>query len=87
MRMVDDSSVRGDDEQSAMVTVFATSDLAAMLSARVALDGEAIPYVISGEVVQDLVGLGRGVGFTDPVTLRVHSGDAVRAREALAGIR
>jgi hypothetical protein len=86
MRVDDESTFPGDDEQSAGVTVFATSDLAAMLSARVALDAEDIPYVITGEVVQDLVGLGRGVGFTDPVTLRVHPRDAVRARGALAGI-
>ena len=69
-----------------IVTVFATSDMVEMISAKLRLDGEGIPYAVIGEAVQNLVGLGTGVGFTDPMQLRVRSADEARAREVITNM-
>ncbi|MFN2570037.1 MAG: putative signal transducing protein [Gemmatimonadales bacterium] len=58
--------------------------------AKAALDAAQIRYVVDGEGLQDLIGVGRfPAGYnpiTGPVRIQVTAEDADRAREALAGI-
>ena len=72
------------------VTVFASSDPAEVLTAKMILDAEEIRYVVEGEGVQDLFGFGRALGpfnpITGPVQLRVAKENAERALEALNSI-
>jgi Putative prokaryotic signal transducing protein len=73
-----------------LVTVFRTSDPVLVAVAKVVLDGERIRYVVEGEGVQDLIGLGRFPdGYntvTGPVRIQVAAENAERARQALVGI-
>jgi hypothetical protein len=76
---------------SDLVTVFESADLALFAMARAALDGARIRYIVQGEGVQDLFGLGRlGTGYslvTGPPRIRVIKADAERARELLVELR
>jgi hypothetical protein len=51
------------------------------------LEANEIPFVVEGEGVQDLFGIGRLTGgnnfITGPVQIRVRAEDAERAREVL----
>jgi len=79
--------VSPDDE---LVTVFRSGNPVLIAVAKVALDAERIRYVVEGEGVQDLIGMGRfPVGYnavTGPVRIQVAAGNAERARKALVGI-
>jgi hypothetical protein len=70
-----------------LVTVFQTSDSVVLALVKSALDGEHIPFVAQGEVVQDWIGLGRfPSGYnavTGPVRIQVAADKADRAREVL----
>ncbi len=76
---------------SDLITVFESGNAALLALAKVALDGAGIRYVIQGEGVQDLFGMGRlGSGYnmiTGPVRIQVTPENARQAREALATIR
>jgi len=54
------------------------------------LDSEQIRYVVQGEGLQDLIGVGRfPAGYnavTGPVRIQVTAENAARARKALVGI-
>ncbi|HPF61107.1 MAG: DUF2007 domain-containing protein [Gemmatimonadetes bacterium] len=71
-----------------MITVYSAPDITALMSARLALEAEQIPFMTQGEGVQDLFGFGRMItGFnpiTGPVEIRVRDEDAERARAVLA---
>jgi hypothetical protein len=73
-----------------LVAIFESADPVALAVARGALQAEGIPFITLGEGLQDLIGLGRFPGgfnvVTGPVKILVDSGDAERAREALADI-
>jgi len=74
-----------------LITVFRTGNTVLLAVAKAALDAEHIRYVVEGEGVQDLIGMGRfPAGFnavTGPVQIQVAAENAERAREALIGIR
>ena len=76
-----------DDE---LVTVFRSGNPVLIAVAKVALDAERIRYVVEGEGVQDLIGMGRFPGgynvLTGPVRIQVAVENAEQAREALRGI-
>ena len=71
-----------------LVTVLASGDPGLMAIAKSLLQSAEIPFVVQGEGVQDLFGVGRiGSGFnlvTGPARLRVGADDAADARELLA---
>jgi hypothetical protein len=73
-----------------LVVVFQTGDAVALAFAKAALESEGIPFVIQGEGVQDLIGMGRLPGgfnlAAGPVRIHVERRDAARAREVLTGI-
>jgi hypothetical protein len=73
-----------------LVTVFQTANPVALALAKGALESEGIPFVIQGEGLQDLIGLGRFPGgfnvAAGPVTIHVDIRDADSAREVLADI-
>jgi hypothetical protein len=73
-----------------LVTVFQTANPVALALAKGALESKGIPFVIQGEVLQDLIGLGRFPGgfnvAAGPVTIHVDIRDADSAREVLADI-
>ena len=73
-----------------LVTVFRTGDPLVLALAKAALDARGIRYVVEGEGVQDLIGMGRFPGgynvLTGPVRIQVAAENAERAREALRGI-
>jgi hypothetical protein len=79
------------ERENLAVTVFSTGDTVELITAKLLLDGEQIPYVVMGEGVHHLFGLGAVVGtynmITGPVQLRVHYEDVERAREALEDLR
>jgi len=70
--------------------VFRTGDPLLVALAKAALDAERIRYVVEGEGVQDLIGMGRFPGgynvLTGPVRIQVAVENAEQAREALRGI-
>ena len=72
---------------SKMVMVLETSDRALLLVVKGVLEAADIPYTVTGEGVQDLIGLGRlGPGFnvaTGPVRIEVPEEDADEARMLL----
>ena len=74
----------------ALVTVFETGNPVALALAKGALEAEGIPFVIQGEGLQDLIGLGRFPGgfnvAAGPVKIQVDIRDAESAREVLADI-
>jgi hypothetical protein len=73
-----------------LVTVFRTGNVVLIAVAKAALDAEQIRYVVEGEGVQDLIGIGRfPAGYnavTGPIRIQVRAEDAERARKALVGI-
>ena len=73
-----------------LVTVFRTGDAVLLAVAKAALDAEQIRFVVDGELIQDLIGMGRfPAGYnavTGPVRIRVTAENAARALQALVGI-
>jgi len=73
-----------------LVTVFRTGDVVLIALAKAALDGERIRYVVEGEGLQDVIGMGRfPAGYnavTGPVRIQVTAQNAERALKALVGI-
>jgi hypothetical protein len=73
-----------------LVTVLRTGSAVLIAVAKAALDAEQIRYVVTGEGVQDLFGIGRfPAGYnavTGPVRIQVAAENAARARDVLAGI-
>jgi len=80
-----------DSAPSHVVTVFASGDPVAVISAKLLLEGEGIRFVTEGEGVQDFFGFGRALGgfnpITGPVQLRVASENVDVALEALRDLR
>ena len=72
-----------------LVTVLATGDAGVIAIAKSLLDAEEIDYVVRGDGLQDLFGLGRITSFSfamGPAEFLVRSDDADRARELLDGL-
>jgi Putative prokaryotic signal transducing protein len=73
-----------------LVTVFRTGSAVLLAVAKASLDAEGIRYVVTGEEIQDLFGVGRFPArynaVTGPVRIQVAMENAERAREALAGL-
>jgi hypothetical protein len=73
-----------------LVTVLASGDPGLMAVAKSLLRSADIPFLVQGEGLQDLFGVGRiGSGFnvvTGPARLQVGADDADDAREVLAGL-
>lgn len=69
------------------VTILATGNKAIIAVAKSILDSAGIQYIVKGEGVQDLFGLGRwGSGFspiTGPVEIQVRQDDKEEARQLL----
>ncbi|MSR07845.1 MAG: hypothetical protein EXR93_12395 [Gemmatimonadetes bacterium] len=80
--------VSGPDIASPLVAVFSSGDPVTLAIAKATLDAEGIAYVIQGEGVQDLIGLGRvPSGYnavSGPARIHVDGAEAERALEALA---
>jgi hypothetical protein len=71
-----------------LVTVLAIADPGLVAIAKSLLQAAEIPFVVEGEAIQELFGLGR-LSFnplTGPVLLRVAPRDADDARAALADL-
>lgn len=79
-----------DQDQGELVTVFSTGDTVALIAAKLVLEGEQIPFLVAGEGVHHLFGLGTIVGgynmITGPVRLRVRREHAALATEVLADL-
>jgi putative signal transducing protein len=73
-----------------LVTVFRAGNAVLVAIAKAALEAHQIRYVVEGEGVQDLIGMGRfPAGYnavTGPVRIQVTAENAARARKALVGI-
>ena len=73
-----------------IVTVLASGDPGLMAIAKSLLQSAQIPFLVQGEGVQDLFGVGRiGSGFslvTGPARLQVGADDAADARRLLADL-
>lgn len=73
-----------------LVTVLASGDPGLMAVAKSLVRSAGIPFLVQGEGVQDLFGVGRiGSGFnvvTGPARLQVGADDADDAREVLADL-
>jgi hypothetical protein len=72
-----------------LVPVFATGDAGVIAIARSLLEAEEIDFLLRGDGLQDLFGLGRMTGFNfamGPAEFLVRSDDADRARELLDGL-
>jgi len=73
-----------------LVTVFETGNPIALALAKGALEAEGIPFVVQGEGLQDLIGLGRFPGgfnvAAGPVKIHVDMRDAQSAKQVLADI-
>lgn len=73
------------------VVVFSAGSIAELLTARMLLTAEEIPFVVEGEGIQDLFGFGRTIGGYNPITgaprIRVRREDAAAAFEALEELR
>jgi len=69
-----------------LVCVLATGDAGLIAVAKSLLEGEEIDYLVRGEGLQDLFGLGRITGFSfamGPAEFWVRADDAERARALL----
>jgi hypothetical protein len=77
-------------EHAPLVTVLATGDSAKIIVAKMLLEASEIPFVVVGDGLQDLFGIGRLTGgtnfITGPVQIRVIETDAEDALEILAEI-
>ena len=74
------------DPNLELVPVFRTGDAGVIALAKSLLEGEGIEYMARGEMLQDLFGGGRIIGFNSavgPVEFVVRSDDASRARVLL----
>jgi hypothetical protein len=75
-------------EHAPLVTVLATGDSAKIIVAKMLLEASEIPFVVVGDGLQDLFGIGRLTGgtnfITGPVQIRVTAEDAEDALEILA---
>lgn len=75
-------------DRQPLVTVLATGDNAKLLVAKMLLEASEIPFVVVGDGLQDLFGIGRLTGgtnfLTGPVQIRVTEDDAEDALEILA---
>ena len=75
-------------DHSPLVTVLATGDNAKIIVAKMLLEASEIPFVVVGDGLQDLFGIGRLTGgtnfITGPVQIRVTEDDAEDALEILA---
>ena len=73
-----------------LVTVLASGDPGLMAVAKSLIQSADIPFLVQGEGIQDLFGVGRiGSGFnvvTGPARLQVGADDADDAREVLADL-
>lgn len=73
--------------QEPLVTVLASGDSTQVIMAKLLLESADIRFVVQGEGVQDLFGIGRLTGganfITGPVEIRVLADDAEAAREVL----
>ncbi len=71
-----------------LVTVLETGDGFLLARAKAILDEAQIPFLVKGEGLQDLFGLGRiGAGYNQvvgPVLVQVPRGDEAAARELLS---
>jgi len=73
-----------------LAPVFAAGSAALVAIAKSLLEGEKIEYMVRGETVQNLVGIGQSTGFSyamGPVEFWVREDDAARARMLLADLR
>jgi hypothetical protein len=74
--------------ETPLVTVFASGDSAKILVAKMLLEASEIPFVVVGDGLQDLFGIGRLTGgtnfITGPVQIRVIDADAEDALDVLA---
>lgn len=73
-------------EPADLVTVFAAGDPVRLAIAKATLEAEGIRFIVKGEGVQDLFGVGRLGGMnlvTGPVQIQVADPDAARALEVL----
>ena len=71
---------------SELVVVLRTTDEGLTIIAKSILDAENINYIVKGQAVQDILGLGRlgGANYvTGPVVFLVHKDDADDARAVL----
>jgi hypothetical protein len=70
------------DEPADLVTILATGDSGMMAIARSLLQSAQIPFVVMNEAAQDVIGIGRIVGYnpiTGPMQLLVRAPDAADA--------
>ena len=75
--------------EPALVPVLRTGDAGLIPLAKSLLEGEGIEYLVRGENVQDLFGVGRVGGYnyvTGPAEFWVHTQDVERARTLLDGL-
>lgn len=73
-----------------LVTVYETGNLGAVAVAKSLLESVGIKYLVKGEGIQDLFGIGR-IGsmynmVTGPIQIQVLKGNAEDARELLADL-
>src|SRR5262245_15758373 len=77
----------GKSEEEKFITILATGDRGQIAFAKSLLDDAGIPYVVKGEGVQDLFGMGRlGASYnfiTGPAEIQVHVNYEDEARELL----
>ena len=69
-----------------LVTVFASSNPAELAVAKMLLEAGGVRYVVTGELLQDVIGVGRLFGgnlVTGPVRLQVLAQNAEEARDLL----
>ena len=69
-----------------LVPILATGDAALIALAKSLLESEHIEYLVKGEGLQDLFGLGRLTGYSyamGPAEFWVRADDEARARELL----
>jgi hypothetical protein len=79
----------GQPPETVLVPVLRTGDAGLILLAKSILEGEEIEYLVRGENVQDLFGVGRLGGHnyvTGPTEFLVHAGEAERARTLLEAL-
>jgi putative signal transducing protein len=72
-----------------LVCVLTTGEAGLIAVAKSLLEGEEIDYLIRGDGLQDLFGMGRITGFNyamGPAEFLVREDDADRARELLEGL-
>lgn len=81
--------IRGEAPEAVLVPVLRTGDAGLIPLAKSLLEGEGIEYLVRGEGVQDLFGLGRLTGYsyvTGPAEFWVHAENAEQARVLLDGL-